>query len=123
MLKRVKYHYDKETGDNNIDYISRQEDGINAARQLMDDFNKYSIDEDDPFVRGFLTEILNHTHRTIQEDFVKGFIMPFIKYYADKIEDGHYDARNEYTAKLMAFIRDALMKDDVHFFNMDKKEL
>lgn len=114
MLKRIEYKHN-DTGSNTDD-ISQQDRGIQAARELIDSINHMTVSENDPFVVGFLTEIINHTHRTLQEDFVKVIVLPFIKHYGKKSEEGSYDARNKYTVEVMDKLYSYMALNEIHFF-------
>jgi len=63
-----------------------------AMELLMGELN---IMGNDGLVSNVIKDELSNTHRTLQQGFFKGVIVPIVLWFNGQLEDGRYDLRNE----------------------------
>lgn len=69
--------------------------GREIAHDLMDMLNGASKKDREEFIH----EVIHGTHRTIQQAFFRGILVPLVIEYA-KLKPGQYDLRNEATVRM-----------------------
>lgn len=73
---------------------TQTEDALNS---LFDALNKMGGSKD---VEEGLRNVLNHQHRTLQQNFMRQILVPAIRIFAEKDRNGYKDLRNEASCEL-----------------------
>jgi hypothetical protein len=79
--------------------IGGAEAGKRMARGIMDALN--TLSNEDEVIKGFCTEAVHYTHRTLQQGFGR-LLVELVKMWAGKAKEGNFDLRNESLVKLCA---------------------
>jgi len=87
-----------------------QEEGRKAAKALADTLNSFS---DRSIIEGFIEEMENRTHRTLQQGFTR-LCVEWLKACRNNFEEGRYDGRNEASCDLAAKLLGNLEDRDLH---------
>lgn len=97
--------YEEQRNISNMECQNRVSD---IVLNLMDELNRMGNEEE---VEKFFIAQLKCTHRTLQQNFFRHIIVPCIKDFAQRFDEGNYDDRNEkscyYAKQMMPIIKDA----------------
>jgi len=74
--------------------------GRTAARTIADGVNV--IGGNGEFEKGFVSELVYRTHRTLQQNVMRQLVIPLLLEWAKAKQGGFYDLRNEGTVQLCA---------------------
>lgn len=80
-----------------------------AVRSLMDALNRSSTGAR---ASAAVAEELEHTHRTLQQEYMRTVVVPTLQKLAEMGERGAYDARNEASCRLAQRLLEAVKDDD-----------
>ena len=100
-----------------MDNIS--ENAVTAATALERTINSFDCSASAEYI----VDMMCHMHRTLNQSFTSGIILPFVRKMAKMYESGSYDARNESACKACRVMWDALkaeygIEDDSADFRM-----
>jgi len=73
--------------------------------------NSFSTDQ----LELLASTIANTMHRTLQQNFMKGFVVPLLREWATQYKERQYDPRNEATVGAANILFNKMKEEDLYF--------